>query len=97
MGVGYYCESCPPFCLCFKCYLSKNIIHPDHNFSDTGESNEYDSDSKSGVSSPSMGVNSGADPDNSDQCLSEGGRDGNENDEAFDEAEGSGNESGDAE
>lgn len=40
VGVYYQCDECGGFCLCFKCYRSKDIVHPGHLFTDSGS--EYD-------------------------------------------------------
>ncbi|KAI1465214.1 uncharacterized protein F4812DRAFT_462059 [Daldinia caldariorum] len=40
IGVYYCCNECPNFGLCFKCYRSRDIVHPDHSFSGLG--NEYE-------------------------------------------------------
>lgn len=29
-GTGYHCETCLNFDLCYKCYNSRHLIHPDH-------------------------------------------------------------------
>ncbi|KAH0557197.1 hypothetical protein GP486_005013 [Trichoglossum hirsutum] len=32
VGIGYECETCSDFDLCYKCYPSRLLIHPDHPF-----------------------------------------------------------------
>ncbi|OAP61842.1 hypothetical protein AYL99_04045 [Fonsecaea erecta] len=43
VGVYYRCDQCGGFFLCFKCYRSREIIHPRHLFTDRGEEYDYDS------------------------------------------------------
>jgi hypothetical protein len=31
-GITYECETCLDFAFCYKCYLSRHLIHPDHPF-----------------------------------------------------------------
>jgi hypothetical protein len=35
-GIVYICQTCPDFGFCFKCFRSKNTIHPDHDFLEEG-------------------------------------------------------------
>ena len=37
VGVYYSCDICEEFHLCFKCYRSKNLVHPKHAFNSKGE------------------------------------------------------------
>ncbi|KAK5992942.1 Ankyrin-R [Cladobotryum mycophilum] len=54
VGTSHSCDSCPDFVLCFKCYRSRNVIHPGHSFrrlsedykDETADSSAEDSDEK---------------------------------------------------
>ncbi|RDW61987.1 hypothetical protein BP6252_11420 [Coleophoma cylindrospora] len=35
-GTYFVCQTCLDFCLCFKCYRSRDTLHPGHPFQDTG-------------------------------------------------------------
>lgn len=50
-GIHHLCDICNDFVLCFKCYRSRNEIHPDHTFSETHADQEYVSNEVSLVSS----------------------------------------------
>ncbi|KAI9928836.1 hypothetical protein MW887_002057 [Aspergillus wentii] len=45
IGPYYVCDDCGDlgFWLCFKCYLSKSVLHPNHNFSLWNEGGGYES------------------------------------------------------
>jgi ankyrin repeat protein len=43
-GVVYTCHTCPNFGYCFKCFRSKNTIHPDHDFLEEGTEFEENED-----------------------------------------------------
>ena len=48
-GIQYHCETCSAFDLCYKCYLSKEVIHPSaHPFRLIGP--EYLAESEGGES-----------------------------------------------
>lgn len=49
-GVRYICDTCYDFLLCFKCYISRNEIHPDHTFSEAQTGWRYVSSEASSVS-----------------------------------------------
>jgi ankyrin repeat protein len=35
-GIRYKCETCLDFDFCYKCYLSRHLMHPDHSFKTIG-------------------------------------------------------------
>lgn len=39
-GIIYECETCFNLWFCYKCYLSRHLIHPDHSFKTVGQ--EYE-------------------------------------------------------
>ncbi|KAK0720173.1 hypothetical protein B0H67DRAFT_178541 [Lasiosphaeris hirsuta] len=41
-GIQYSCNTCVGFWLCFKCYRSKNLVHPPHDFDPSDLTNEYE-------------------------------------------------------
>ncbi|GKT95992.1 ankyrin repeat domain-containing protein 28 [Colletotrichum tofieldiae] len=51
-GVYFVCSTCTDFGLCFKCYMSKSLIHPQHEFADEGF--EWDEDIGDGASVASV-------------------------------------------
>ncbi|EXJ75790.1 uncharacterized protein A1O5_00297 [Cladophialophora psammophila CBS 110553] len=55
VGVYYRCDQCGGFFLCFKCYRSKEIVHPRHLFTDRGEEYDYDSTEYGGEDSNGEG------------------------------------------
>jgi hypothetical protein len=61
-GLRYHCTTCPGFDLCYKCVLSKDIIHPNHVIEPPEDSKEYD------VMNPEAAAGDGdeADPDADD-------------------------------
>ncbi|KAJ4005488.1 hypothetical protein NW766_011037 [Fusarium irregulare] len=44
-GVWYMCDTCPDFTLCFKCYRSRDTVHPEHLFHNSDGSPEYEDES----------------------------------------------------
>ncbi|KAL7932269.1 ankyrin repeat-containing domain protein [Trichoderma chlorosporum] len=47
VGVHYKCYTCLDFCLCFKCYRSKNTVHSKHDFYRINEEDEFEQDTDS--------------------------------------------------
>lgn len=63
-GRWYGCDTCSDFCLCFKCYRSRDILYPDHLFHNSHDSPEYeDNSSAAGSTNGSEGT---ADTSNSE-------------------------------
>ena len=41
VGIYYDCDECYGYTFCFKCYRSKDLIHPRHFFNCRGEEDEW--------------------------------------------------------
>ncbi|KAL3454564.1 ankyrin repeat-containing domain protein [Aspergillus insuetus] len=45
IGVYYACTECEAFAICFKCYRSRRILHPDHEFNPWNEDDHVSDES----------------------------------------------------
>ncbi|CAO2650411.1 Nn.00g017030.m01.CDS01 [Neocucurbitaria sp. VM-36] len=50
VGLYYTCVECVTFLLCFKCYHSRDVVHPKHGFTAANEGDEYVSSDMDGES-----------------------------------------------
>ena len=66
-GINYECETCLNFGFCYKCYLSRHLIHPNHPFKAIGSEYEPVVDEALGEESDkSDGDDSDTDDDDDD-------------------------------